>query len=165
MAHAQAAMNGARLAYVVCKLEGEVGREKIVFKETKAGKHKDGSPRITHEMERVTKMEPAGYMVYFPRGHVLRFKDEKKLKQYGLDQKPKIINLQGLNDPNSPIGQLLMMQDEKGRADAYESLEKAVIQISMVASGPIQMPEQISSRRTAARARAVRCSVNVGGDR
>jgi hypothetical protein len=67
-----AAMTGARLSYVVRELPGTVEREVVTFEEIPAGKHKDGSPRVTYQMKRVMRKVPAGYMVYFPRGHVLR---------------------------------------------------------------------------------------------
>src|SRR6186713_1130102 len=137
----QAAMSGARLSYVVRKLEGTVQREHIKFEEIPAGKHKDGSPRVMHKMVREMKEEPAGNIVYFPRGHVLRLTDDE-LARYNLNKKPKMINLQGLNDPNSPIGMLLMQQDAESRAEAYEEMEKQVIQIATAKSGPVQLPEQ-----------------------
>lgn len=149
----QASMSGARLSYVVRKLEGTVKREQVRFEEVPAGKHRDGSPRVVHQMKRETVEVPAGYIVYFPRGHVLRL-SEAQVKQYQLDKKPKMINLQGLNDPNSPIGMLLMQQDEESRSAAYTELEKMVIQIATVKSGPIQLPEQLEQAK--ARVRRVR---------
>jgi hypothetical protein len=37
-----------------------------------------------------------------------------------------------------------MQQDAEGRALAFEELEKAVIQIAVTTSGPIQLPEQLT---------------------
>src|SRR5262245_39209111 len=124
---------GARLAYVVVDLHQSVGTVKRqVTTWTKA----DGLR---------TKMveEPAGYLVYFPRGHVIRLKDKEELRRYGLDGQPPIVNLQGLNDPNSPIGRLLMAQDENTRRGAIETMEKAVIRLATAKTGPVLMPEQI----------------------
>lgn len=158
MSRFQAAMTGARLAYVVRALEGTLTREKIKFVETESGRHKDGSKRVTHAMERVPKEVPAGYMVYFPRGHALRL-TEKQLKQYNLDKRPKIVNLEGLNDPNSPIGQLLMEQTDEGRVKAFSELEDMVIKITVANSGPIQMPEQLEQMKARSRKRQEQASV------
>src|SRR6187402_2575832 len=111
----QAAMTGARLAYVVKKLPGTVMRDKVVFDEVPAGRHKDGTKRVMNKMKREPREVPAGNLVYFPRGHVLRLSDAE-LAKYHLDKKPKMINIQGLNDPNSAIGMLLMQQDADSRA-------------------------------------------------
>lgn len=125
--------NGARLAYVVVDLHQSVG---TVKRPVTTWTKKDGLK---------TKMveEPAGYLVYFPRGHVIRCKDKETLRQYGLDGMPPIINLQGLNDPNSPIGRMLMSQNEDARRGAMESMEKQVIRLATAKTGPVLMPEQL----------------------
>lgn len=132
--------NGARLAYVVVDLHQTVGTVKrAVTTWTK----KDGLK--TKQVE-----EPAGYLVYFPRGHVIRCKDKETLRQYGLDGMPPIINLQGLNDPNSPIGRMLMSQNEDARRGAMESMEKQVIRLATAKTGPVLMPEQIEPEQVSA---------------
>lgn len=135
----QAIMGGTRLAYVVRQLEGKVQREVTTW---------------TKDKGLVQKMveQPAGFMVYFPRGHVLRFKSVDELKRYQLDQPPQIVNLGGLNDPNSPLGKMLMSQDEGARRGAFESLEQQVIALATAKTGSVLMPEQLedrSSRRKA----------------
>jgi hypothetical protein len=129
----QPVATGARLAYVVVDLSetiGTVKREVTMWTKDK-GLH--------------TKLveEPAGYLVYFPRGHCIRLKDKESLRRYGLDQKPPIINLEGLNDPKSAIGQMLFGQNEDARRGAMESLEKQVIRLATAKTGPIVMPEQL----------------------
>jgi hypothetical protein len=130
---------GARLAYVVVNLTDTIG---TVKRPHTTWTKKDGLK---------TKMveEPAGYLVYFPRGHVIRFKDKEALRHYGLDGQPPIVNLQGLNDPNSPIGRLLMSQDEGARRGAMESLEKQVMRLATAKTGPVLMPEQLESTEEA----------------
>lgn len=132
--------NGARLAYVVVDLHQSVG---TVKRPVTTWTKKDGLK---------TKMveEPAGYLVYFPRGHVIRCKDKETLRQYGLDGMPPIINLQGLNDPNSPIGRMLMSQNEDSRRGAMESMEKQVIRLATAKTGPVLMPEQIEPEQVSA---------------
>ena len=132
--------NGARLAYVVVDLHQSVG---TVKRPVTTWTKKDGLK---------TKMveEPAGYLVYFPRGHVIRCKDKETLRQYGLDGQPPIINLQGLNDPNSPIGRMLMSQNEDARRGAMESMEKQVIRLATAKTGPVLMPEQIEPEQVSA---------------
>jgi len=134
------AANGARLAYVVVDLHQSVG---TVKRPVTTWTKKDGLK---------TKMveEPAGYLVYFPRGHVIRCKDKETLRQYGLDGQPPIINLQGLNDPNSPIGRMLMSQNEDARRGAMESMEKQVIRLATAKTGPVLMPEQIEPEQVSA---------------
>lgn len=128
---------GVRLAYVVVALEGTVEREKVTWSK------KDG-------LKTKTVAEPAGFMVYFPRGHALRLRDKAALARYGLDKRPPIINLQGLNDPNSPLGKMLMSQDEEIRHSGYIDLEKAVINLATAKSGPMLMPEQVQQAQQVA---------------
>jgi hypothetical protein len=124
---------GARLAYVVVDLKDTVGSVK---RQVTTWTKKDGLK---------TKMveEPAGYLVYFPRGHVIRLKDKDELRRYGLDGQPPVVNLQGLNDPNSPIGRMLLSQDEGTRRGAMETMEKQVIRLATAKTGPVLMPEQL----------------------
>lgn len=123
----QVMMTGTRLEYVVVPLEGEVTRVKRLMIAQKVGKTSKGEDRIVHTMTPKAVKEPAGFMVYFPRGHALRMRDLNELKRYKLNKQPKLINLQGLSDPNSPLGQLMMAQDDVARKGAMTSLEKQVI--------------------------------------
>ena len=132
-------MNGARLAYVVVDLSETVGSVK---REVVTWTRKDGLKKKMVE-------EPAGYLVYFPRGHVIRLRDKEALRQYGLDGRPPIVNLQGLNDPNSPIGRMLLGQEENARRGAMETLEKQVIRLATAKTGPVLMPEQIEQEEVA----------------
>lgn len=125
---------GARLAYTVVPLEGTLEREVCEF--TSKG------------IVRKKVKQPAGFMVYFPRGHAIRLKDEADLAKYGLDRKPPVINLQGLSNPNSPLGQMLMEQDENARHGAMESMKMQVINLATAKSGPVLMPEQLRRVRS-----------------
>lgn len=126
-------MNGARLAYVVVDLSETVG---TVKREVTTWTKRDGLKKKMVE-------QPAGYLVYFPRGHVIRFADKESLRHYGLDGRPPIVNLQGLNDPNSPIGRMLLGQEEDARRGAMDTLEKQVIRLATAKTGPVLMPEQL----------------------
>lgn len=146
-----ATRGGARLAYHVVALPGEIEREVVEYISPK-GVRRMGRDRKRGEKKPETGLvrrmikQPAGYLVYFPRGHVVRFRDEEHLAQYGLDKEPSIINMQGLHNPNSPIGKLLRAQDEGKRAEAFASMEKQVIQLATAKTGPVIMPEQTKSR-------------------
>lgn len=131
----QPVATGARLAYVVVDLSETVGTVKREV------------TTYTKEKGLTTKLveEPAGYLVYFPRGHVIRLKNKEALRQYGLDGRPPIINLEGLNDPRSPIGQVLFGQDDAARRGAMESLEKQVIRLATAMTGPVILPEQLEA--------------------
>jgi hypothetical protein len=137
-----AMMTGARLAYVVRPIEGEVSRDKYIIEARKSGRDKQGNPTYTHEMKKITKKEPAGFMVYFPRGHALRLRSVEDLKQYNLDQPPQVVNLDGIHDRNSPAGQLMHAQTDEARRGAFTSLENQVIALATAKSGPVLMPEQ-----------------------
>lgn len=126
-------MNGARLAYVVVDLSETIG---TVKREVVTWTKRDGLKKKMVE-------QPAGYLVYFPRGHVVRIPDKETLRHYGLDGRPPIVNLQGLNDPNSPIGRMLLGQEENARRGAMETLEKQVIRLATAKTGPVLMPEQL----------------------
>lgn len=126
-------MPGARLSHVVVALKGTLKRAVTVW--TK----KEGLVQKVIDV-------PAGFLVYFPRGHVLRV-DEEHLKHYGLDKKPRISNLSGLHDPESPLGKIMMAQDDAARAGAYQDLEQMVMQMAIAKSGPVIMPEQVKATR------------------
>jgi len=135
----QALAQGARLAYVVVDLSETIG---TVKRPVTTWTRKDGLKTKVVE-------EPAGYLVYFPRGHVIRLKSKEELRHYGLDGQPPIVNLQGLNDPNSPIGRMLLSQDEATRRGAMDSMEKQVIKLATAKTGPVLMPEQLEPEETA----------------
>lgn len=122
--------NGARLSYVVIPLEDDLEREVTVWtKET----------GLTKQM----RSEPAGYLVFFPRGHVMRIRTEAELAHYGLDKDPKFMDMKGLYDPNTAVGKLFSSQDEDERAASYRQLEAHVIQLATAKSGRGSiMPEQ-----------------------
>ena len=128
---AQGIMQGSRLAYVVEKIEGEVERSKAIFVKDKGIKF------------RMMK-EPAGYMVYFPRGHCIRVKSLKMLKHYKLNKEPKIIELQGLQDPNSPLGKMFLSQDPEVRKASYQELQQMVKNLCSV-SGNMEIPTKYES--------------------
>src|SRR5262245_51652826 len=111
-----AILNGSRLAYVVVKQEGKVKREKHFWS-------KDGLKKKLVE-------EDAGFLVYFPRGHALRVRSLRQLKHYRLHKEPKIIQLDGLNDPNSPLGRMFLSQDQNLRMASYRQLEQMVIDLA-----------------------------------
>lgn len=127
----QIAMTGTRLAYVVRELEGTVQREITPY------------DKKSKEITRKIIEQPAGYLIYFPRGHVLRMKSKEELAHYGLNRKPKLINLQGLEDPNSPLGKLMMAQDAEERDNAFIALEEQVVAMATAKTGKIIMPEQV----------------------
>ncbi len=133
---------GARLAFVAVPLKGDVMREKVTMVPREVGKDKHGNPRVMHEMKRVMKKEPAGFMVYFPRGHAIRVRSMEDLKKYGLDQKPNIINLEGLHDSNSPLGRLMTEQDQAARHGAFVDMQRQVIGLATKKSGSVLLPEQ-----------------------
>ena len=122
-----AQMNGTRLAFVVVPQEGSVRRPVHKF-------DKKGGGLQVKDVE-----EPAGFLVYFPRGHTIRIRTRKELVHYGLHKDPPIINLRGLHDRNSPIGKLMMSQDEASRRSAFASLEQQVIQLAQAKSGKIEL--------------------------
>lgn len=124
MAGMTAVMSGTRLAFVVRKLDGTVVRKHITVKTIKKS---GGMKYDRHELVRVKKEEPAGYMVYFPRGHAIRCKDGNALARHDLDREPELVNLEGLHDPNSAAGKLFLAQDEQSRKGAFQDMEQQVI--------------------------------------
>lgn len=137
--------SGARLAYVIIKIEEKLEREQYTIDRKKVGLTSDGKPRYMNDMKKLMVEEPGGYMVYFPRGHVLRMRTLDDLEHYGLKKgEAPVINLSGLNDPHSAIGKLLRAQDNAGRADAWSAMEQMVIKLACAKTGPIIMPEQVA---------------------
>ena len=119
-------LNGSRLAYVVVKQEGSVKREKHYWS-------KDGIKKKLVD-------EDAGYLVYFPRGHAIRVKTLAMLRHYQLHKEPRIIQLEGLNDPNSPLGKMFLSQDPHLRMASYRELEQMVINLAE-ARGKIEVQD------------------------
>jgi hypothetical protein len=139
-------MIGARLAYVVRELQGTVKREKCRLVLARKGNAKQ---RDQFEWKKEMVEEAAGYMVYFPRGHVVRIPTRQLLQHYNLHMKPRIINLEGLSDPNSPLGRVMMAQDADARAGAMIDMETMVIQMACAKTGPQLMPEQVADKEVA----------------
>ena len=123
-----AILNGSRLAYVVVKQTGSVKREKHYW--TKEG------------IKKKLVDEDAGYLVYFPRGHTIRVKSMAMLRHYQLHKDPKIIQLEGLNDPNSPLGKMFLSQDPQLRQASYRELEQMVINLGE-ARGKIEVQDHV----------------------
>jgi len=139
-------MTGARLAFVVRELEGTVKRPKWRMFEVKKA---NGRVRAQYEMRQEMVDEPSGFMVYFPRGHAVRVPNRKLLEHYNLHLKPRVINLDGLSDPNSPLGRMMLAQDDAARDGAMIDMERMVIQLATAKTGPQLMPEQITEREAA----------------
>ena len=137
--------SGTRLAYVVVPLEGEVERPQYQMVARQIGFSSDGrTPRFTHEMKQIMKKEPAGFMVYFPRGHAIRIRTREELREFNLDVEDiPLVSLTGLNDPKSEIGKLLSAQDDKQRKVAWDSLENKTIRLATARTGTVLMPAQI----------------------
>lgn len=123
----------ARLSFVVVAMEGTVSREYTTWT-----KGEGLQPKMVEE--------PAGFIVYFPKGHVLRFRTAAELKHYGLDKEPKFLDMEGMLDPNSAIGKLFMQQTDEDRAASWEMLEDQVIALATAKTGKIIMPEQVVKR-------------------
>jgi|SRR5690349_18492942 len=128
----QAVLHGTRLEYVIVPIEGTVKRKE--YRLVPKVKNKEGKV-TSHERKEVIVDVPGGFMVYFPRGHALRM-TEADLIRYNLKRPPKIINMQGLADPNSPLGKLMAAQDDGSRAEAYQSLQQKVIALATMKTGP-----------------------------
>ena len=122
-------LKGSRLAYVVVKQEGSIKREKHYWS-------KDGIKKKLVE-------EDAGYLVYFPRGHAIRVKSLAMLRHYQLHKEPRIIQLEGLNDPNSPLGKMFLSQDPHLRMASYRELEQMVINLAE-ARGKIEVSDYVA---------------------
>lgn len=131
-----AQVKGSRLEFVVVKIEEPVKRVHYIMKGRESGRNKDGTKRIIHNMETTEVQEPGGFMVYFPRGHAIRLPSLRHLKHYGLTREPRFVSLDGLNNPNSPVGKLMMAQDAEARDAAYKTLEAHVIALATAKSGP-----------------------------
>jgi hypothetical protein len=121
-------LNGSRLAYVVVKQDGSIKREKHFWT-------KDGIKKKLID-------EDAGFLVYFPRGHAIRIRSLGMLRHYRLHLEPRIIQLEGLNDPNSPLGKMFLSQDPLLRKSSYQQLEQMVIDLAQ-AKGKIEVKDLV----------------------
>lgn len=121
-------VQGARLAYVVKKLEGKIKRTNFKFN------------RRNGKIEPYEVEEDAGFLVFFPRGHYLRVRTREDLIKYKLNYKPSVISMTGLLDPKSPVGKLMAAQDEGERAKAWEDMEADIAAIVRKNVGPMSIP-------------------------
>lgn len=124
-----AMLSGARLAFVVVPIEGTVKRNVVKW---------DKAEGLVQELAD----QPGGFLVYCPRGHVVRLRDEKALRQYGVHKKARIINMSELYDPESPMGRLMTAQDDKERTGAMLEMQEMVIQLATAQTGNRVLPEQ-----------------------
>jgi hypothetical protein len=138
-----AMMTGARLAYVVRPIEGEVVRVQHAMVAKKVGKDKHGNDRYVNEIKAVEKKAACWFHGLLPTRSCSPLQIDDELKQYNLDQDPVIVNLEGIHDPNSPAGQLLRAQDDKSRRSAFVDLENQVIALATAKTGSVLMPEQV----------------------
>ena len=124
-------MSGTRLAYVVVPQDGNVTRIYTLW------------DKKQKKIVRVPQEEPAGYLVYFPRGHVLRIKDLKTLRHYRIDPvNAPLINIEGLTDPRTPLGRLILSQDEDQRIKAMDELKQQVINMTKAVGGAVTVTEE-----------------------
>ena len=118
-----AASQGSRLAYVVVPIKEKVTRNVTKFEKDKG-------------LHDVPTEEEGGFMVYFPRGHVLRL-SKKELRRYGIDKKPRLtMDMNAMFDPDSSIGKVFLSQSQEERALSWKDLEKQVIALATAKSGP-----------------------------
>lgn len=110
-------IEGQRLPYVVVPLEGVV---KTIFRKFN---------RKTGKIESIEGEEPAGWLVFYPRGHYLRIRTAEELIRYGLNRKPAPISQDGqyLHPSQSP---------EK----TYENMQADIIAQVKKISGSISVP-------------------------
>lgn len=120
----------SRLAFVTVPLEGTVKRKKYGFKDITP----KGAKVPVHERTETIVEEPAGFMVYFPNGHVLRL-SEARCKEFGFDKQAPVANMEGLHNPNSPIGRIMYAQTDKARAEAFRDLQQETIDLATAKSG------------------------------
>lgn len=124
-------MSGTRLAYVVVPQEGEVTRMYTIW------------DRKQKKIVRQPMTEPAGFLVYFPRGHVIRCKDLRTLRHYKIDpDNAPIISMEGLADPRTPLGKLMLAQDADSRIKAMDELKEQVIRMTKAVGGDVTVTEE-----------------------
>lgn len=126
MANAHLSMGNTRLEYVVVPLEGKVTRVQHKMVQTKKPTLHS---RAQHKMERVEVEQEAGYLVYYPQGHVLRFKDMNALRKHGLDVPPRIINAENI------LGDLMAATSDEKREFAMLSLQEQLVKLATRRTG------------------------------
>lgn len=124
-------MSGTRLAYVVVPQEGVVTRQYTIW------------DKKQKKIVREAREEPAGYLVYMPRGHVIRIRDLKTLRHYKIDpDNAPLINLEGLADPRTPLGKLMLSQDADSRIKAMDELKMQVIRMTESVAGKVTVTDE-----------------------
>ena len=107
---------GPRLEFVVRELKSEGALRHTVKWDKKLKK----LVRATAPVEETL------YMVYTPSGNSYRL-TMAELKKWGFDRPPTILNLDRVNDSNTPAGRFKFGINEETRMQAYRELENQVI--------------------------------------
>ena len=135
--NAQLAMAGGRLAYVIIPVppKSKLKRVKISMKPKVVGKYPDGKDKIGHDMvKEVVEVKNPGFMVYFPMGHVLHM-SERALRRHRLNRPAKMVNVRDLLAGDNVVANLMMAQDDAGRADGFASLERNTVDLATRKTG------------------------------
>lgn len=117
-------MKGARLEFVVRKIDGKIKLPVHSF-----------NPK-TKKIEATAREVDAGYIVYMPSGHSYRLSKSQLVKK-GFDRQPKIMNLDKVNDTDTPAGRFKHAIDMDARKKAWEDLENDVIKSCVRRHGPV----------------------------
>lgn len=127
----QAGMVGERLAYVVVPVGKRLTRYHTHMVKGEGLKH-------------VPYSAPGGFMVYFPRGHVLRM-SAKALREYHLTRDAKVVSLDKMFSKRSALYRMLQAQDEPTRAENFQrtftDLQKLGIRLATAKTGPMLLDE------------------------
>ncbi len=75
--------------FQVVKLDGEVDHEIMAYEKQKNQKGKE-RPVLVRQMVK----EPAGFMVYLPKGDTLRVRDEAELMRLGFGEAPELQDME-----------------------------------------------------------------------
>mgnify|MGYP001545353783 CR=1 FL=1 len=117
-------MNGSRLEFVLREIKGTVTRSVWVHDE------------VTKQNSQITRIEPAGYMLFLPDGHSYRLTKEDVVRR-GFNRPPDILNFEKAQDQKSAAGRFRLAITEAAKQTAYKEMEEEVIRVCTKFAGPL----------------------------
>jgi len=122
-------MQGARLTYVLRKVDGPVTQLKRKW-----------DAKLKHIVTDTVAVKDA-YMLYLPTGHSYRL-THKQVIEKGFDKQPSIMNFERVNNAETNAGKFKFAINDEARQEAWRALEDEVIRLCRRKQGPAEHSEE-----------------------
>ena len=134
----QDADRNVRPEFEVHPLEGVVKRESLKYVRTKD----EDTGKVHFELKKALVEEPAGFMVYFARGHSIRVKTVEELGRLGLQRQPGLVDIKTLEMiPGQPVQSLAHLSQARAMASMVPSYKESELEAISAAVEPVEEVE------------------------